>query len=79
MIHPAYMILLAAVVAAAILYAVKYGFDAGYAARKGDKPPALTLPSLPIVRPKDEWDDAPGPIGPTEERKNRARVLVEED
>jgi hypothetical protein len=78
MIHPAYLLILAVIEAIAILSAVAFGLRAGYAAYKGERPPASTLPSLPaLVRPKDEWDDAPGPIGPTEERKNRAKVAVE--
>lgn len=76
MIHPAYMLILMAIEAIAILYAVAFGLRVRYSVDKGEKPPMPRLPSLPLVRQKDEWESAPGPIGPTEERKKREKVVV---
>ena len=77
MIHPAWLLAVVAIEAIVILYAVAFGFKAGYAAYKGDKPPAVDLSS--IVPQKDEWASAPGPISPYLERKKRRRVAVEEE
>jgi hypothetical protein len=72
MIHPAYMLILAVIEAIAILSAVAFGFRAGYAAYKGDKPPAIAL-TLPASE-----EELPLPIGPTAERKAKRLVTVED-
>lgn len=76
MIHPAWLIAVAVVEAIAILYAVAFGFKAGYAAYKGDSPPEVDFSKL--VPRKDDWDNMPAPFGPTEARRVRSIQLPEE-